>query len=167
MPELQLRHKHYHSTPGTEHCNFQPNKLHSHSLSWMNKALQENTSTKTLETMLFLSIHSQIFPLTSPLACSLPRALDRSSPQSALKTTVPPPVLLFHSCDTTYHLLDPVKGFPMETEGLFKQDLVFHCPLIRERSKVWQICQRLLYVVLVPKQHPEGLEITRTPSGQL
>ena len=61
------------------------------------------------------------------------------------------PVRLFHSCDTTYHLLDPVKGFPMETEGLFKQDLVFHCPLIWEWSKVWQICQRLLDVVLVPE----------------
>lgn len=115
--------------------------------------------------MLFLSTHGSIFPLTSPLAYSLPRALDRSSAQSALKMTVQPPVLLFHSSDTTYHLLDPVKSFPMETECLFKQDLVFHCPLIWEWCKVWQICQRLLNVVLVPKQHPKGLEITRTARG--
>ena len=116
--------------------------------------------------MLFLSSHSIIFPPTSPLARFLSKALDSSSARSA-QEIIQLPVLLFHSSDTTYHLLDPVKGFPMETEGLFKQDLVFHCPLIWEWSKVWQICQRLLDVVLVPKQHPESLETTRTPQGQL
>lgn len=142
----------------------QKKKSHSHSLSWTNKALQENTSIEAQGIILFFSIHGNIFPLTSPLACSLSRALDTHSAQTAPKTTV---CSAFHSFETTYHLLDPVKSFPMETEGLFKQDLVFHCPLIWEWSKVWQICQRLLNVVLVPKQHPKSLEIIQIPKWQL
>lgn len=80
--------KHYHSTQRTENCNFQPKKKISQSLSWTSKALQENTSTETLGIILFLSIHGSIFPLTSPLACSLPRALDTHLAQTALKMTV-------------------------------------------------------------------------------
>lgn len=41
----------------------------------------------------------------------------------------------------TYHLLDSMKGFPMKTKGLFKQDFIFHSPLIWEGGKVGQISQ--------------------------
>lgn len=113
--------------------------------------------------MLFLSSHNITFPPIFPSASSLSEVLHSSSALKIVQLSV----LLFQPSDTTYHLLDPVKGFPMETESLLKQDLVFHCPLIWEWSEVWQIRQRFLNVVLVPKQHPKSLEITRTPQGQL
>lgn len=59
----------------------------------------------------------------------------------------------------TYHLLDAVEALPMETEGLFKQDSVLHCPLIRKWSEVRQVCQRFLNVVFVPEKHPQRLKI--------
>lgn len=149
--------KHYYSTQGTENHNFQPIKIAQSEfiLSW------QSTSGKHFcmdcrSSTVFISI---TFPPIFPSACSLSEALHSSSALKIVQLSV----LLFQPSDTTYHLLDPVKGFPMKTESLFKQDLVFHCPLIWEWSEVWQIRQRFLNVVLVPKQHPKSLEIIRTP----
>jgi len=56
-----------------------------------------------------------------------------------------------------YHLLDPVEALPMETKGLFKQDFVFHCPLIRKGREIREVRKGLLNVVLVPEQHAKCL----------
>ena len=51
----------------------------------------------------------------------------------------------------TNHLAYAVKAFPMKAEGLFKQHLIFNCPLVRERSEVCQVSESLVNVMLVPK----------------
>jgi hypothetical protein len=56
-----------------------------------------------------------------------------------------------------YHLLNPVKALPMKTKGLFKQDFIFHCPLIRKGSEVREISKGLLNVMLMPEQHAKSL----------
>lgn len=56
-----------------------------------------------------------------------------------------------------YHLLDPVKALSMEAKCLFKQDFIFNCPFIRERSEVGQIRKGLLNIVFMPEQHAESL----------
>lgn len=58
----------------------------------------------------------------------------------------------------THHLLDAMEALSMEAKGLFEQDLVLHRPLVRKRSKVRKVCQRLLDVMFVPVKHPECLE---------
>ena len=50
-----------------------------------------------------------------------------------------------------------MEALAVEAEGLLKQDLVFHCPVVREGGEVGQVRQRLLHVVLVPEQHAKGL----------
>lgn len=45
----------------------------------------------------------------------------------------------------------------MEAEGLLKQHLVLHGPLLREGREVCQVSQGLLHIMLVPKQHSQGL----------
>lgn len=57
----------------------------------------------------------------------------------------------------SYHLLNPMETLPMETECLFKENFVFHCPFIGERCKVGQVSEGFLNVVLVPEEHAEGL----------
>lgn len=56
-----------------------------------------------------------------------------------------------------HHLLDAVETLAVEAEGLFKENPVLHRPLVRERSEVGEVGQGLLHVVLVPKEHPQGL----------
>ena len=63
-------------------------------------------------------------------------------------------------CVLPHHLLDAVECLAMETEALFKENLVLHRPLIWERREVGQVCQGLLYIVLVPEQHAQRLEST-------
>lgn len=62
--------------------------------------------------------------------------------------TVPPPRhsgLGWAGDDTqgapTHHLLDPMECLPVKTEGLLKQDFIFHSPLIWEGGEVGQISQ--------------------------
>jgi hypothetical protein len=45
----------------------------------------------------------------------------------------------------------------MKTKGLFKQDFIFHCPLIRKGSEVREISKGLLNVMLMPEQHAKSL----------
>lgn len=56
-----------------------------------------------------------------------------------------------------HHLTDTMEALPMKTKRLLKQDSVFHGPLVGEWREVWQVRQRFLDVVFVPKQHAEGL----------
>ena len=51
----------------------------------------------------------------------------------------------------TDHLSDAMEGFAMKAEGLLKQHLVLHSPLIREGSEVGQVSQSPVHVVFVPK----------------
>ena len=44
-----------------------------------------------------------------------------------------------------------MEAFAMEAEGLLKQNLILHRPLVWEWRKVRQVRQGLLYIVLVPK----------------
>lgn len=64
-----------------------------------------------------------------------------------------------------YHLLDTVEALPVEAEGLFKQNLVLHRPLIWKRCEVGEISQRLVDVVFVPEEHPQSLR-TKRQEGQ-
>ena len=54
----------------------------------------------------------------------------------------------------THHLLDPVEALSMKAEGLFKQDLVLHRPLVWKWCEVWEISQGLVDIVFVPEEHP-------------
>ena len=58
-----------------------------------------------------------------------------------------------HLETTQYHRFNFVKSFPMETEGLFKEDFVFGSPLLRKGQKILKVFQSPFNVVLVPKQH--------------
>lgn len=51
----------------------------------------------------------------------------------------------------TDHLSDAMEGLAMKAEGLLKQHLVLHGPLIGEGSEVGQVGQSTVHVVLVPK----------------
>lgn len=50
----------------------------------------------------------------------------------------------------------------MEAEGLLKQNLVLHRPLIWKWCEVREISQRLVDIVFVPEEHPQSL---RTKTG--
>ena len=53
-----------------------------------------------------------------------------------------------------------MEGLSMKAEGLFKQHLVLHSPLIREWSEVGQVRQSSINIVLVPKQHAQCLKLS-------
>lgn len=51
----------------------------------------------------------------------------------------------------TDHLSDAMEGLAMKAEGLLKQHLVLHGPLIRKGSEVGQVSQSAVHIVFVPK----------------
>lgn len=70
------------------------------------------------------------------------------------------------SWSCAHHLLDAVEALPVEAEGLLKQHLVLHRPLLWQRGEVGQVSQRLLHVVLVPEEHTQSLERKTSNGGQ-
>lgn len=51
-----------------------------------------------------------------------------------------------------------METLPVKAEGLFEQNLVLHCPLVRKRREVWEVGQRLVDIVFVPEEHPQSLK---------
>ena len=50
-----------------------------------------------------------------------------------------------------------MEALAMELEGLLKQHLVLHTPLVREGGEVGEVLQGPVQVVLVPEEHAQGL----------